>query len=165
MKRLTSYVVAALAVVVAPLLLSAVASATAAAVTVTAAGAGTYPSGAAYGGVPVGGLRFGIGVEIPGDTSARGEFQGTLLGTSASGQPQNIAVEGKASSGSSSDARTATFSGTCTVDMADGTAPSTGVPFTVTVATDAGGKTTLSLKLGASVLPAATVDAGSVTIQ
>ena len=164
MRRLTIYLAATLAVVFALLPLTSAARATAA-VTVTAAAAGTYPGGVTYRGVPVGGLRFGAGVEIPGDTSARGDFQGTLLGTSALGQPQNIAVEGTASSGSSDGARNATFSGTCTVDMADGTDPSTSVPCNVTVATDAGGVTTLTLTLGTTKLPAATVNAGSITIQ
>src|SRR6266566_6606821 len=85
-------------------------------VTVTAAAKGTYPSGTTYKGVPLSGLRFGAGVEIPGDTSATGEFQATLLGTSTGGQPQNIIVEGEVSSGSAS-ASTATFSGVGSVDM------------------------------------------------
>ena len=166
MRRLTIYLAATLAVVISLLPLTPVARAAAAvAVTVTAAAAGSYPGGTTYGGVTVGGLRFGAGVEIPGDTSARGDFQGTLLGTSALGQPQNIAVEGRASSGSSDGARNATFSGTCTVDMADGTAPSTGVPFNATVATDAGGETTLTLTLGTTKLPAVKVNTGSITIQ
>ena len=164
MKRLTGCTLVILALVIVPLTLSSAAQA-AAAVTVTAAAAAAYPGGTSYNGVALGGLRFGIGVEIPGDTSAKGEFQGTLLGTSASGQPQDITVEGKVSSGSSHDAATVTFSGTCTVDMADGTTPSAGVPFTVTVAPGANGKTTLTLKLGTTGLPAATVDAGGVTIQ
>ena len=164
MKRLTSCMAAILAVAIALLPQSAVAYATTT-VTVTAAASGTYPSGTTYNGVPLSGLRFGIGVEIPGDTSATGEFQSTLLGTSVSGQPQNITVEGKVSSGSSNDAKNATFSGTCTVDMADGSSPSKSVPFTVTIATDANGKTTLTLTLGTTKLSDAAVDAGGITIQ
>src|SRR5438128_10117042 len=94
-----------------------------ASVRVTAAAKGTYPSGTTYKSVPLSGLRFGTGVEIPGDTSATGEFQGTLLGTTTGGQPQNIVIEGEVSSGSAGS-NTATFSGTCSVDMADGTPPS-----------------------------------------
>ena len=71
-----------------------------ASVMVTAAAKGTFPSGTTYRGVPLSGLRFGTGVEIPGDTSAAGEFQATLLGTSTGGQPQNIILEGQVSSGS-----------------------------------------------------------------
>src|SRR6266550_3676920 len=115
-------------------------------VTVTAAAKGTYPSGTTYKGVPLSGLRFGTGIEIPGDTSATGEFQATLLGTSG-GQPQNIIVEGLVSSGSAGNG-TATFSGTCTVDMADGTPISKGVLFTATITADADGKGTIVLKLG-----------------
>ena len=133
-------------------------------VTVTAAAKGTYPSGTTYKGVPLSGLRFGSGIEIPGDTSATGEFQATLLGTSTGGQPQNIIIEGTVSSGSAGSS-TATFSGTCSVDMADGTPASKNVPFTVTITTDAEGKGTVALKLGTTSLPTATVNEGSMTIQ
>jgi hypothetical protein len=134
-------------------------------VTVTAAAKGVFPSGTAYNGVPLSGLRFGVGVEIPGDTSATGEFESTLLGTSALGQPQNIIVEGKASSGSANGTGSATFSGTCTVDMADGTAPRTAVPFTVTITVDSYGKGTITLTLGTTKLSTATVNEGSMAIQ
>ena len=133
-------------------------------VTVTAAAKGTFPSGTTYNGVPVSGLRFGAGVEIPGDTSATGEFQATLLGTSTGGQPQNIVIEGESSSGSSG-AGTATFSGTCTVDMADGSPPSKNVSFTATITTNSDGKGTVALTLGTTKLPTATVDEGSITIE
>ena len=132
--------------------------------TVTAAARGTFPSGTTYKGVPLAGLRFGTGVEIPGDTSATGDFQGTLLGTSPGGQPQNIVIEGKVGSGSVASG-TATFSGTCSVDMADGTPPSRNVFFTVTITPDAEGKGTVVLKLETTVLPTATVNDGSMTIQ
>jgi hypothetical protein len=133
-------------------------------VTVTAAAKGTYPSGTTYKGVSLSGLRFGTGVEIPGDTSATGEFQATLLGTSTGGQPQNIVIEGEVSSGSAGS-NTATFSGTCSVDMGDGTPPSRNVPFTVTITPDAEGKGTIVVKLGTTTLPIATVNDGSMTIQ
>ena len=135
-----------------------------ASVMVTAAAKGTFPSGTTYRGVPLSGLRFGTGVEIPGDTSATGEFQGTLLGTTTGGQPQNIVIEGEVSSGSAGS-NTATFSGTCSVDMADGTPASTGVLFTVNITADAEGKGTMVLKLGTTNLPTATVNEGSMTIQ
>src|SRR5438105_8151800 len=123
-------------------------------VTVTAAAKGTYPSGTTYKGVPLSGLRFGSGIEIPGDTSATGEFQATLLGTSTGGQPQNIVIEGEVSSGSSG-AGTATFSGTCTVDMGDGITPSKNVSFTVTITADSESKGTLALTLVTKKLPTA----------
>jgi hypothetical protein len=133
-------------------------------VSVTAAAKGTFPGGTTYKGVPLSGLRFGSGVEIPGDTSATGEFQATLLGTSTGGQPQNIIVEGNVSSGSAGSS-TATFSGMCSVDMADGTPTSKNVLFTVTITTNAEGTGTVALKLGTTSLPTATVNEGSMTIQ
>ena len=164
MKRLACCVAAILIAAIAPLPSPAAALAPAE-VTVTAAAKGVFPSGTAYNGVPLSGLRFGVGVEIPGDTSATGEFESTLLGTSALGQPQNIIVEGKASSGSANGTGNATFSGTCTVDMADGTAPRTAVPFTVTITVDSYGKGTIALTLGTTKLSTATVNEGSMAIQ
>jgi len=117
-RRRAAYAAAILIVAFASLPLFGTAHETAA-VMVTAAAKGTLPSSTTYKGVPLSGLRFGAGVEIPGDTSATGEFQATLLGTSTGGQPQNIIVEGEVSSGSAGSS-TATFSGTCSVDMADG---------------------------------------------
>jgi len=157
------YAAAIFVVAFASLPLFAIAHETAS-VMVTAAAKGTFPSGTTYRGVPLSGLRFGTGVEIPGDTSAAGEFQATLLGTSNGGQPQNIILEGQVSSGSAGSG-TATFSGTCSVDMADGTPASTGVLFTVTITADAEGKGTIVLKLGTINLPTATVNEGSMTIQ
>lgn len=163
MTKRPAYVAAILVVAFALLPLLAIAHEIAL-VMVTAAAKGTFPSGTTYNSVPLSGLRFGTGVEIPGDTSATGEFQATLLGTSTGGQPQNIIIEGKVSSGSASTG-TATFSGTCSVDMADGTPASKGVLFTATITPDAEGKGTIVLKLGTTALPTATVNDGSMTIQ
>lgn len=163
MMRLASYVVAILVMALTLLAVPAVAHQVTA-VTVTAAAKGSFPSGTTYNGVPLSSVQFGTGVEIPGDTSATGEFQATLLGTSTNGQPQNIVIEGKASSGSSG-AGTATFSGTCSVNMGDGSTPSQNVPFTVTITTDSAGSGTLALTLGTTKLPTATVNEGSITIE
>ena len=127
---------------------------------VTGAGAGIFPGGATFNGIPLNGLNFGKGIFISGDGSATGEFQTTLLGTSLLGQPQNIAVEGKVSNGSVAYDGSVTFSGLSTVNMGDGTLPLTGVPFTVTATT--GG---LLLILNGTTLPTATVSAGSITIK
>src|SRR5438034_8662931 len=161
-RPVSSNVAAILLVMLGPLALPATAREVAV-VTVTAAAKGTFPNGTTYQGVSLNGLRFGTGVEIPGDTSATGEFQGTLLGTSG-GQPQNMIIEGEVSSGSASGG-TATFSGTCSVDKGDGTPVSMGVLFTVTITTDAEGRGTIVLRLGTTTLPTATVNEGSMTIQ
>src|SRR5687768_14560126 len=143
-RRRAAYAAAILIVAFASLPLFGTAHETAA-VMVTAAAKGTLPSGTTYKGVPLSGLRFGTGVEIPGDTSAAGEFQATLLGTSSGGQPQEIIVEGVVNSGSAGNG-TATFSGTCSVDIADGTPVSKGVLFTAKLTFDADGKGTIVLK-------------------
>ena len=111
-------------------------------------------------GIPLNGLQFGKGVDIPGDGSATGDFQAVLVGTSLLGQLQNIGVLGRASSGSVNGDGSAIFAGLSTVDMGDGTAPLTGVPFSVTATTQG-----LRLILGNTSLPATTLTAGSITIQ
>jgi hypothetical protein len=132
---------------------------------VTAAGGGIFPSGVSYNDVPLEGVKVAMGVTILGGDSAEGQFQTTLIGISALGLKQYIEVEGKASSGSSSAADTATLSGKCTVDMADGALPLPDVPFTVVVATNAEGQGSFTLTLGATSLPAATLNEGSISIK
>jgi hypothetical protein len=133
--------------------------------TVAAAAAGIYPPSASYGGIPLGGLTFGTGVTIATDGSASGDFHTKLLGTSVLGQPQEINVDGNATSGSVPAAGTARFSGNASVDMGDGTPPIPAVPYTVTLVVDANGRGTLTLVLGTTNLPAATVNEGSMMIQ
>ncbi|MBI2357715.1 MAG: hypothetical protein HYV04_02155 [Deltaproteobacteria bacterium] len=127
---------------------------------VTGAGAGMFGGGAAFNGIPLNGLELGKGVSVASDGTATGEFHTVLLGTSLLGQPQEIDVDGKVSSGSVGPDGSATFSGSATVDMGDGSAPLPGVPFTVTATTQS-----LLLTLGTSTLPSATLTAGSIVIE
>ena len=131
---------------------------------VTAGAAGTFPSSAAFG-VPLNDLGVGLGLTITSEGSAAGDFQTTLLGTSVLGQPQEIVVEGNASRGSAPAAGTATFSGTCRINMGDGTPWTVSVPFTVVVAANTNDQGTLTLTLGTTSLPAATITEGSMTIK
>jgi hypothetical protein len=130
---------------------------------VTGAGAGVFPSGGSFVGVSLQALKLGMGLTVAGG-AAQGQFQTTLIGVSLLGLEQDIQVEGKASSGSSGP-NSAIFSGTCTVEMGDGTPPLPGVPFTVVVATNADGTGSLTLTLGATNLPVATVNEGYMTIR
>jgi len=125
---------------------------------VSCAGEGIFPAGSTFNGVPLNGVHFGSGVGLPGDSSAAGDFQALLLGTSLLGQPQNINVVGRASSGSVNADGTTTFLGLGTVEMGNGTPPLTGVPFSVTATTQG-----LRIILGSTALPAATLTAGSIT--
>jgi hypothetical protein len=131
---------------------------------VTGAGAGIFPAGASYLGVPLNALELGMGLNVA-NSWALGQFQTTLIGTSALGLEQDILVEGIASSSVPSGPGTAIFSGRCTVNMGDGTPPVSGVPFTATVAANADGTGSLALTLGATNLPAATVNEGYVTVK
>ena len=127
---------------------------------VTGAGEAIFSAGATLGGLSLSGLTLGQGVSLAQDGSATGQFQAVLVGASLLGGHQNVTVEGEVRSGFAIAVGSATFSGTATVDMGDGTPPVPGVPFTVTAST--GG---LSLILGGTALPTATLTAGSITIE
>ena len=126
----------------------------------TGAAEATFPDGATFNGLPLKGLTLGQGMFIAQDGSATGQFQVVLQGTSPLGTPQNVTVEGEVGGGSVAADGSATFSGTATVDMGDGTLPLPGVPFAVTVSAGS-----LGLILNAVALPTATVTAGSITIK
>ena|SRR2546425_3958157 len=127
---------------------------------VTGAAEATFPDGAAFNGIPLRGLTLGQGLFIAPDGSATGQFQAVLLGTSPLGTAQNVTVEGEVRSGSVAADGSATFSGTATVDMGDGTPALPGVPFAVTVSAGS-----LGLTLNAVALPTATLSAGSITVK
>jgi len=127
---------------------------------VTGAAEATLPDGATFNGIPLRGLTLGQGLFIAQDGSATGQFQAVLLGTSLLGAAQNITVEGEVSGGSVGTDGSASFSGTATVDMGDGTLPLPGVPFTVTASAGS-----LGLILNAVALPTATISAGTVTVK
>ena len=127
---------------------------------VTGAAEAAFPNGAAFNGIPLRGLTLGQGLFIGQDGSATGQFQAVLQGTSPLGAAQNITVEGEVRGGSVGADGSATFSGSATVDMGDGTLPLPGVPFTVTLSAGS-----LGLILNAVALPTATVTAGSITVK
>src|SRR5438876_1938199 len=127
---------------------------------VTGAAEAAFPNGAAFNGIPLKGLTLGQGMFIAPDGSATGQFQAVLLGSSLLGTPQNITVEGEVGSGSVGADGSATFSGTATVDMGDGTPALPGVPFTVTVSAGS-----LGLTLNGVALPTATLSAGSIPVK
>ena len=127
---------------------------------VTGAGWGAFPTNTTFSGVSVSGLNFGMGVFTPGDTTAAGQFEGTLSGTSLLGQPQNIEIEGDAAGGDINVDGSRTFSGTATVDMGDGSPPLTAVPFTIRASAN-----TLLVTVGVNNLPLASLTAGAIVID
>jgi hypothetical protein len=126
---------------------------------VTGAAEATLPPGATFNGIPLKGLTLGQGIFLGQDGSAAGQFQAVLRGTTLLGSPRNVLVEGEVGNGSAGGG-TATFGGTATVSMGDGTPPVAGVPFTVTASAGSVG-----LTLNGAALPTATVSAGSITIE
>ena len=131
---------------------------------VTGAGAGAFPAGTSYLGVPIQALELGMAFTAAGPW-ATGLFQATLVGVSPLGLEQTIEVEGMATSSVPSPLGTATLSGTCTVDAGDGAPPLPGVPFTVVVTTNPDGTGSVALTLGTTQLPIATVDEGHMTVS
>jgi hypothetical protein len=125
------------------------------------AGAGelSFPAGATFDGIQLSGLELGTGAAIASNGSATGRLFAVLLGTSTLGQPQQIDVDGAIDSGSIGSDGSATLSGSATMDMGPGSVP-IDVPFTVTATTES-----VLLKLGTSLLPSATLTAGSITIE
>jgi hypothetical protein len=132
---------------------------------VAGAGAGVFPGGASFNGVSLSALSFGMGaVILTNDGTATGTFESTLIGTSLLGRI-NIVVVGNLTRGSGQAGGPATYSGLCSIDLGNGTPLLRGLPFTVTVARLPNTQWGLTLILGLTLLPAATVNTGSVTIQ
>jgi hypothetical protein len=131
---------------------------------VTVGAGGVYPPDTTFNGVPINGLQSGYGIGIGSTGWALGQFCTVLLGVNAGGLKQVITIEGEATAGSQVG-NVATFSGTCTISMGDGSPPLPGVPFTATITTDGFDQGTIGLILGDTTLPAATINQGSMTIQ
>ena len=132
--------------------------------TVTVGAGGIFPSNTIFAGVPLNGLQSGYGVEIDSSGAALGQFSTVLLGVTL-GSERTIIITGQASAGARSATNVATFSGTCSVNMGDGTPPLLSVPFTAAISTDANDQGTIGLVIGATTLPDALVTAGSMTIE
>jgi hypothetical protein len=125
---------------------------------VSAAASGVFPSGATFAGLPLSGSTLGVGVVIQSTGKAVGEFETVLAATSLLGQPQSITLEAEATAGVANPDGSVTFSGNGTLDMGNGSAPTT-VPFTVAATTSG-----LQLTIGATALPTQTLGAGSIFI-
>jgi hypothetical protein len=125
---------------------------------VTGAGTAGFPSGTVFNGVTLTRSQFGKGVVLNPDGSATGDFYNVLDGSTAVG-PRTITVTGLVSSGSLNPNGSVTFGGNCSLDMGDGSPP-TSVPFSVT-ATSQG----LTLVIGTTTLPTQTVIAGAIDIR
>ena len=156
MKRLTC---------VLPILLGLVAITTAPVIagnderSVTGAATGLFGAGAALGPVALHGIEMGTGVFIEADGSASGTFHAVLQGSSL-GYSRAITLEGNVSEGSVATDGPATFGGTASLDLGDGSPPLPGVAFRVTARADG-----VVLTIDSTTLPAAGLTAGAVTIE
>ena len=103
---------------------------------VTAAATGLFADGAVLGPVALQGVRIATGVFIEADGSASGTFHAALQGTALGGSPQELTLEGNVTGGSVDGDGRATFSGSASLDMGDGTPPLANVAFSVTTGSD-----------------------------
>ena len=133
-------------------------AASAAETQVSAAALGVFPSGTSFNGVQLQGSSFGIGVVVYPNGSALGDFEIVLTGTSVLRQPQSITLEAEVDAGSANADGSVTLSGNGTLDLGDGSLPTT-VPFSA-VATASG----LQLTIGTTPLPTQTLSDGSIYI-
>lgn len=132
----------------------------------TTAAQGTYPAGVSFSGIPISGLQIGTATLIAADGSAaEGHITVALLGTTPLGVEQDIIVEAEISGGSRVAPNVVNLSGTCSIDLGNGTPATTGVPFVATITTNDLHQGTVALVLGATTLPAATIGDGSMTID
>jgi len=126
---------------------------------VTGAATGRFAAGAELGPVTLQGIEMGTGVFIEADGTALGTFHAVLQGSSL-GFPREITVEGKVSAGSVGADGRATFIGTASLDLGDGSPPLPGVVFSVIAGADG-----VVLAVGSTTLPVAGLTAGAVTIE
>lgn len=127
---------------------------------VTGAGAGVFPAGANYASVQLSGGTYGLGVQTTNTGSATGDLEVQFNGTSLIGLDQSITVVGQITTGTDNGNGTMTLTGTATVNMGDGTPPTSGVALVATV-----GPTGITLSLGGNTLPTLPRSDGWISIE
>lgn len=133
---------------------------------VTASAVGAYPAGTVYNGVPLSGLTIASGALIAGDGStADGRVTIELLGVETPLGKQVITVQAMITGGSRGAGNVATITGTCSINMGDGTPTLTGLPIVATITTDATNQGSVGLVLAGTTLPSATIGDGTMTVE
>ena len=131
----------------------------------TAAAQGAYPAGTTFGGVAINALQLASATVIAADGTAEGSLTVSLIGPpNPLGAQQIITIEADATSGTKTAANVATITGTCSIDMGNGTPVVTGVPFVATITTTPDHLGTVGLTIGTTSLPNGTLNDGSLTI-
>lgn len=125
---------------------------------VTAAAAGPFTSTPNLGGVELAGGTFGVGVRTA-SGSGNGDIEIQFNGISLIGMFQQITVTGWITS-VAVNGGTVTMNGTCSLNMGDGTVPSTGVPLVVTLTA-----TGLTATIGTTALPTLPKSDGFIVIE
>jgi hypothetical protein len=133
--------------------------------TIVQAGSGLFEGFAAYQGVHLASLKFGMGGDVAvSGGGADGDLSCTLIGRNiADGLPRQITLEGKIGAGGVSPAGVVTVSGTGSVDPGDGSPILTGIAFNLNLTPDTEGRGILVLIVDATALKAAVVTHGGMT--
>ena len=127
---------------------------------ITAAGAGEFPAGASFNTIQLAGGTFGLGAQTTTTSTANGDFEYQLNGSSLVGLSQWITITGWITSGTVDANGGMTFNGTGTLDMGDGTAPTGGLALVVTLTTSS-----LTVTIGSTAVPALPKSDGWIFIE
>jgi len=127
---------------------------------ISGAGAGGFAPGSAVGGVALTRGTYGLGVLIFDDGTTHGDLAVQMYGSTALGVARRVVVTGWITAGTVNADGTATISGTCSLDLGDGTPPTGGLPLVANV-----GPAGIVLTVGGTLLPTLPVSDGWVLIQ
>ena len=159
-KRFIGAALAALSVIGVAVVFPRGAAAVASENSITGGGAGVFPGGASFNTVQLAGGTFGIGAKTYNDGSAIGDVETQFNGSSLIGLEQDITVSGWVTSGTVNPDSSVTLNGTATLDMGDGTAPSSGLPLVVVVSVSG-----VQVTVGGSALPTLPKSDGFINIE
>jgi hypothetical protein len=120
---------------------------------------GTLPSGTILASVAVNQLEIATGVFIEPDGTAAGTFSAVLVGHSFLGDTQEVTIDGKVLQGVVDANGRPSFSGIARLDLGNGVAALTGIPFNVETTTEG-----VVLTIEATSLQS-TLTGGSLTIE
>jgi hypothetical protein len=127
---------------------------------ITADGAGEFATGATFQGIALAGGTFGIAVQTNTDTSAEGDLELQLNGSSLAGLSQWITITGWITSGTVNPDNSVSLSGTGTLDMGDGTIPAGGLPLVATITA-----TNVQVTIGGNAVPTLPKSDGWITVE
>jgi hypothetical protein len=127
---------------------------------ISGAGMGQFAAGDTFGGLALTRGTFGLGVLTYADGTAIGDLAVQIYGSTALGVARRIVVTGWITAGTVNADGTATISGTCSLDLGDGTPATLGLPLIANV-----GPAGIVLTVNGTRLPTLPISDGWVLIQ